>query len=241
MQFKPALFLIASALVAASAFATPIAQWDFNNSSTKHTFSMNGASFATVGGVTTAFASGTSDKGSSDKGSPNSALNTTNYGSGATAGTTGNMTRGVQFMIDTSGYQDLVFSFDQRNSNTGSAWLALLYTLDDGESWTKATQFQISGTNFLNNRSYSFADIDGADNNPLFGVQLVAMFAPGTSSYVGAGGAFGTSGTIRYDMVTLSGIEIPEVIVDVPEPGSVALLMAGLGGIGMVSRRRRSN
>lgn len=239
MQFKPALFLAAAALIASSAQATPvaIAQWDYNTDSTKQTFSMNGASFKTVGGVTTSFVSGSSDRGSSDPGSPNRALNTTGYGSGATAGTTGNMTRGVQFMIDTSGYTDVIFSFDQRNSNTGSAWTALLYTLDDGDSWTKATQFQISGTNFLNNRSFSFADIEGADNNPLFGIQLVAMFAPGTSSYVGAGGAFGTAGTVRYDMVTLSGTEIIEAVI--PEPSSVALLMAGLGGIGVVSRRRR--
>lgn len=234
MQFKPALFLLASALAASSAFATPIAQWDYNNSSTKHTFSMNGASFATLGNIGTAFVSGS---GSSDKGTPNSALNTLTYGTA----TTGNMTRGVQFMIDTSGYQDVVFSFDQRNSSTASAWTALLYTLD-GSSWLQATTFKmLADSVFVKNLSYSFAAIDGADNNPNFGVQLVSMFAPGTPSYVGTTGTYASTGTIRYDMVTLSGTEIPEVIVDVPEPGSVALLMAGLGGLGVVSRRRRSN
>ncbi|MEH0166901.1 PEP-CTERM sorting domain-containing protein [Paucibacter sp. JuS9] len=234
MQFKPALLLAAAALIASSAQATPvaIAQWNYNTSSTKQTFSMNGASFSTLGGVTTAFVSGS---GSTDSGSPNNALNTTGYGTIST----GNMTRGVQFMIDTSGYQDVSFTFDQRNSGTGSAWTALLYTLDDGDSWTKASQFQISSTSFLNNRSFSFADIEGADNNPLFGVQLVAMFAPGTSGYVGATSGYGSSGTIRYDMVTLSGTEIPEAVI--PEPGSLGLLMAGLGGIGFVARRRRAS
>lgn len=235
MQFKPALFLIASALAASSAFATPIAQWDFNNLSTKHTFSMNGASFATLGSVTTAFVSGS---GSTDKGTPNNALNTTTYGTA----TTGNLTRGVQFMIDTSGYQDVVFSFDQRNSGTASAWTALLYTLD-GETWQQATTFKMTVDSvFVKNINYSFAAIDGADNNPFFGVELVAMFAPGSSAYVPTTSAsYGSAGTIRYDMVTLSGTEIPEVVADVPEPGSAALLMAGLCGIGIVSRRRRSN
>lgn len=239
MQFKPALLLAAAALIASSAQATPvaIAQWNYNTGSTKQTFSTNGASFATLGGITTSFASGSSDGRSSDPDSPNSALNTSGYGTA----TTGNMTRGVQYMIDTSGYQDVIFSFDQRNSNTGSAWIALLYTLDDGDNWTKAEQFKISGTNFLNNRSFSFADIEGADNNAGFGVQLVAMFAPGTSSYAAAGATstFGSAGTIRYDMVTLSGTEIPEAVI--PEPGSLGLLMAGLGGIGFVARRRRAS
>jgi len=235
MQFKPALFLLAAALCAASVQATPIAQWDYNSGSTKHAFSMNGASFSTLGSVTTAFVSGS---GSTDPAGTNNALNTTTYGSA----TTGNLTRGVQYMIDTSGYEDVVFSFDQRNSATASAWTALLYTLD-GDTWTQATSFKMPvDSAFVKGINYSFADITGADNNPFFGVELVSMFAPGSSAYAAtkSGSSYASTGTIRYDMVTLSGTEIAEApVVDVPEPGSLATLMAGLGCMALVARRRQ--
>ncbi len=224
------LLVAAAAFVAVSAQATVVAQWDYNRGSTKHSFSQNGASFATLGGVTTAFVSQT---GSSD---PNAgqALNTTTYGSA----TTGNMTRGVQFGIDTTGYEHLVLTFDQRNSSTASAWTALLYTVD-GDNWTQATSFRMATDgSFVKGLTYDFSSVTGAANNESFAIRLVSMFAPGLSSYVGTGGNYASGGTIRYDMVTLSGTEI--VASAVPEPASIALMLAGLGLVGVTARRRRS-
>lgn len=230
MNFKP-LLLLAAGLLAVQAQAATVALWDFNAQSTKHTSSTNGASFALLGGVTSTFAS---DSGSSDPAPTAYGLNTSNYGTA----TTGDKTRGVQFGIDTSGYQNLVFSFDQRNSATASSYTALLYSLDQ-VSWTLATTFHMTtNSSFVNGLSYDFSGISGANNNPNFGVRLTTTFAPGTSSYLGSGSAYGSSGTIRYDMVMLSGSEIP---APVPEPGTTAMLLAGLGVMGMLARRRRAD
>ena len=70
--------------------ADVVALWDYTTASTKQTQSANGASFAAIGGVVTSFSAGITGQ----------ALGTATYaGQG-----TGDMTRGVQYMVDTSGY-----------------------------------------------------------------------------------------------------------------------------------------
>lgn len=229
MNFKPAL-MAAAAFLALNVHAETVALWDYNKGSTKHSFSQNGASFATLGGVTTTFVTQT---GSSD---PNAgqALNTSGYG----AQGSGNLTRGVQYSVDTTAYENIILSFDQRNSGTASAWTALLYTVD-GDNWLQATTFHmlVDGS-FVKGLSYDFSKVAGVANNESFAFQLVSMFAPGTNGYVPTTSAtYGAAGTIRYDMVTISGSEI--VASAVPEPESYALMLAGLGAMGLVLRRRK--
>ncbi len=226
MQIK-AIALAAAALLSLGAHANTVALWNFNAGSTNAAFSVNAASFSALG-VSTSFVS---QAGSSDP-DAGQALNTTGY----PAQGTGNLTEGVQFMIDTTGYEQLVFSFDQRNSGTASAWTALRYTLD-GSSWTTARLFEMTVNSvFVNGLSFDFSNIAGAADNASFGLQLLTTFAPGTGSYAGSGSGYATGGTIRYDMVTLSG----SVISAVPEPGSYALMLAGLGAIGLLARRRKA-
>jgi len=71
--------------------------------------------------------------------------------------------------------------------------------------------------------------IAGVANNANFGFRIVSIFAPGTSAYAASNsGSTYAGGTLRYDMVTVTGV--------IPAPGAVALLgLAGLAG----TRRRR--
>jgi hypothetical protein len=232
------LALAALAVASAQAHADQIALWDFNSFSCtsgcttapKATQTTNGGVLSTVGAITFTSAAGSGT---------GNALNTATYA----AQGTGNLTRGVQFMVDTTGYTDVVLTFAQRDSNTASSWTTLRYTLD-GSTWQNATSFQMptanAGTSFVNGLTYDFSSIAGADNNTNFGVQLLASYAPGTSSYLAAGNGatYGTAGTIRYDNVLFSGTAIPDTPLPVPEPESYALMLAGLAVVTLVARRR---
>lgn len=221
---KQCVSMLALAAAAGVAHADLISEWNFNASNTTPSTGAGVASL--IGGTTATFASGT---GSSDLGLPNSAWNTTTY----PAQGTGSGTAGAMFMVDTTMFEDITVEFDHRQSNTASRFLALEYTLDGGSSWTAANVFEatLGGAIWHNDRLTDLSAIAGADNNPNFGFRIVSIFAPSTGAYTAAqpGSSYGVSGTIRFDMVQVSGTKVPA-------PGSLALL--GLGGL-LAARRRR--
>ncbi len=198
-----------------------IAQWDFNSSPPDGAAStgtlapcVGGGSASHVGGTTAAssgeFASGDTHldpAGSAD----NSGWNTAGY----PAADADNKTAGVRFDIDTTGFEHISISWSQRNSATATRYLRLQYTLD-GIRFNEADLITVPAENAFTNQTIDLSAIPGAADNPLFGFQLVAEFEStangwGAESYVATkpGSTYGKSGTIRFDMVTVSGVPIP--------------------------------
>lgn len=214
------LSLFASSLVIAQ---TTITQWTFEGSvSTPST----GSGTATlIGGTTGSFVTGNGSL---------IAWNTTNYPTEFV----GSGTAGVQYSVSTTGYQDIIITWGNRNSGTAANRLRLQYTLD-GANWVNFVADATNATNmngatdagfdagrYITNagtvwftRSADLSSISGADNNPNFGIRLVTEFVDATAGYDAtvSTSSYSTGGTIRYDDVTFAGTAgggTPAIIVN---------------------------
>ncbi len=137
---------------------------------------------------------------------------------------TSNESSGVQYNVSTLGYQNIQFTWDQRSSNTATNTVRIAYTLN-GATWTN---FNLAGTNttfctgsintngcFEANTtgdvyrriSVNFSSVVGANNNPNFGVRILAAHFQGTTDFrqVSNTSNLATAGTWRFDNVTFSG------------------------------------
>lgn len=213
------------------------AQWNFNsvtpdgNSGTGSTLpSLGSGTAALVGGITTnnpAFAGGDTnlDLAISD----NTAWNTTTY----PASTANNKSAGVQFAVSTVGKQNLVISWSHRSSNTGGKYFRLQYATN-GTSFVDFPTSTIltSGSTFFAFTN-SLAAFPGVNNNSNFAFRIVAEFestatGSGSAGYVAAGTTYATSGTTRFDMVTVSGTSI----ISNSTPAAAAVLSAAVFSAG---------
>ncbi|KAB2675424.1 MAG: PEP-CTERM sorting domain-containing protein [Verrucomicrobia bacterium] len=218
-----------------------LTQWDFNSvppDTTTTTGSLvprTGIGSVTgFGGVSAGFsdATGSSDPAKKD----NTGLNLSTF---APQGT-GNGSRGVLFRVPTLGHQDISVSWDQRFSGTAARGYQFQYTLD-GSSFVPYATFSNSagGNAWVPGNSVELGQIPGVADNPDFGFRIVAVFDPGTTAYgaSGVGSTYGTSGTWRFDEVTVRGTAMPTVI---PEPHEYALMAAGsLAGFAWWRRHSR--
>jgi Secretion system C-terminal sorting domain len=185
-----------------------LAQWNFNSvppdastSTGSSTVSTGAGTLTTIGGVTSTFASGFSGVSSSDPAaSDNTALNL----SGFPAQSTGDKTAGIQIQVNTTGFSGLSLNFDSRNSGTAANELIVQYSTD-GVSFTDAPggTFTFSNTSFTNNQTVNLAAITALDNQPAVYLRIVSSFTGSGTTYTGTTGAYGTTGTTRFDMVTV--------------------------------------
>jgi hypothetical protein len=253
----PLFSLLISAIALVPGSAQVVVQWNFNGNaattvpggtaSPMPSFKspqVPTAVASLIGGTTATFASGVAGVGSSDPvktSPPNFGWNTTTYA----AQGTGNLERGVQFAADlsafgpgdlqvesTSIYTGLLLSFDVRRSNTASRFLQLLYTLN-GSDWIApaAGLYAGAGDTWTNGLSLLLGP-EALTRS--FAFRIVAAFDPnlevGAYSEANPSSTYATTGTVRYDMVTLQVI---------PEPATYAGLFGGAVLLVVLVRRFR--
>ena len=140
----------------------------------------------------------------------------------ATPGLT-NESSGVQYNASTVGIQNILFTWDQRWSNTAANTIRLQYTLD-GTTWTNFTmttanttfcngsidngRFQNNGVGDQYRRiKADFSAITGANNNANFGVRILAAYYQSTTEFrqTATPTSIATAGTWRFDNVSIQG------------------------------------
>ncbi len=185
-----------------------ISQWTFNSLTPDNSYatgslapSTGGGSLSTFGGTRTSFNLGSVNGGSSDPSGDNTGMNIVGFPSASSGGLAG-----VAFAVDTTGYDRIALTFDQRNSNTASNTDRVQYSLDGGSSWQDHTTLMMSvGEQWAIGRTVDLSGVAGAADNPYFAVRLVN----GGFTATNPGSNYTTQGTWRFDMVTLSGDALP--------------------------------
>ena len=139
-----------------------------------------------------------------------------------------------QFNFSTSGFTGVSVTFDQAGSNTGPRDFTFAYSSNGGTSFTNFANYQVALSTWsagtpMAGFSYTMdlSAIPALNNNANVVVRLVDASTTSIN-----GGTVATAGTNRVDNFTV-------MAAVVPEPGTYALLLGGLGAIGFVARRRR--
>lgn len=198
----------------AAAQSQEIAVWNFNSNPPDAT-TTTGSVIPSVGtgtlvlqGTTATFAtgSGSGDTTSAD----NSAYNTSTYPSQGTK----NKEAGIAFFVSTKGFEKISLQWDNRHSNTASRWIQLQYTTDS-VNWvdydsigtdTAGLYRAPQGDTWYKGRSANLSHVSGVEDNAKFGFRVVTTYEPGTTGYVAARSTSNYGGgTLRFDMVTVSG------------------------------------
>lgn len=222
--------LLATAAVVAPlalpAHAVTLVQWNFDSVTAPSGTSTSWTGIAASTGTGTA------------SGTHNAATTwTTPAGNGSTKSISSN-TWSVgsywQFSFGTTGFADLLLSFDQIGSSTGPRDFTLSYSTDGttftnfaNYSITSAPSWSSSTPQPVHTYSFDLSAVAALDNKSSVLLRLVDASTTAIN-----GGTVASGGTGRVDNFTV-------MMTPVPEPGTSAMLLAGLAALGFMARRRR--
>jgi hypothetical protein len=205
--------LLATFVTSAGLNAATITHWSFNSNPPDSNLStgttapaLGNGTLTRVNGPLPTFASGVSGGPASGD---DSALSTSSY----PAQGSGNKTSGIQFSASTRGYTNIVVTFAQRVSNTGSRYFRFQYSTD-GSNFTDHSVVDLAPGNVFVTQTVNLGSISALGDNRNFACRIVAEFestatGSGTDGYVTTtASGYTASGTVRYDALEISGDSI---------------------------------
>lgn len=210
------------------AHAVTVVQWDFEGSTTPPDLTDSATSPSVAASLGTGTALGVHAGAATDWSTPAGNGSANSFSSNTWA--VGDY---YQFSFSTSGFTDLLVSVDQIGSSTGPRDFSLSYSTD-GVSFTPFASYSLVATPSWSSATYQPVHTYSFD---LSAVSLlddqasVVIRLSNTSTTSISGGTVAAGGTGRVDNFTV-------MATPVPEPGALALMLAGLGAVGFVARRR---
>lgn len=219
---KKLFALAAVALFASTAAATDLALWTFESS-----VPVSAGPFTAEAGVNAATSNASSNSGGTFS-------NPVGNGSFESFSSNGwDVGDYYEFTTSTSGYTNIILSFDQTSSNTGPRDFTVFYSVNGGGFLSAGTYAVLanatpnpvwSSAGARNALYTSTFNIPGADNAASLVIRLTQ------STTVSAnGGVVASTGTSRVDNVLIEGT--------IPTPGTIGLL--SIAGV-VATRRRRA-
>jgi hypothetical protein len=200
----------AAYLTLVSTPSTRLAEWDFNGtnnlSASAPAPSTGNGSASLVGGAVGSFSFGSSSDPAGPPGAANSGWNTGSYPSQGTS----NKLCGVQFNVSTIGHQNILLTWEQRNTSTASKYARLQCSMDG----TNFADIHVITMNITNSGfaffSSDLSSIPGVNNNSNFAFRIVSEFentaiGSGETNYVPTSPttSYTAGGTIRFDLVNV--------------------------------------
>jgi hypothetical protein len=198
---------------AAGLHAATITHWTFNSNppdgdvGTGTTLpAVGNGTLGRLNGPSPTFATGVSGGGAA---ADDTAINTSSYPPQGT----GNKTSGIQFGASTRGYTNIVVTFAQRVSNTGSRYFRFQYS-SDGSNFTDHSIIDLAPGNTFLTQTVNMGSVPELGDNTNFACRIVAEFensaiGSANTNYVTATtSGYTANGAVRFDELVISGDSI---------------------------------
>ncbi len=210
------------------AHAVTVVQWDFEGTTTPPDLTDSTTSPSVAASLGTGTALGVHAGAATDWSTPAG-----NGSANAFSSNTWAVGDYYQFSFSTLGFTDLLLSVDQIGSSTGPRDFSLGYSTD-GVSFTPFASYSLTATPAWSSSTYQPVHTYSFDLSAITALDeqaLVVIRLSNASTTSIGGGTVAAGGTGRVDNFTV-------MATPVPEPGALALMLAGLGAVGFVARRR---